>query len=230
VFLCKGDEMNGETQISTEQAREVKSFVRGLGIDLVGVADLGRLAGMPVGIAGIESGFPLKYRYAVVLGAQLGKLGMDAPASAVNLYLEKAALAVTAYFEKRGERTLTVHPDDEFDPVNRVGLLSLKVLAKGAGLGWQGRSLLIVSPEYGPVHRWIAVLTDTDLRADEPVANQCGDCTLCVDRCPSAALKFVPFADRPQRREDVLDIRACKGDDSCRVCLVVCPWLKQPSG
>lgn len=222
--------MSKETQSAKERTKKLKSFARDLGIALVGIADLRRLEGMPVGIAGNAGGFLAKYRYAVVLGAQLGKLGMDTPGSEVNLDLEKAALALTSYLEKKGERTLTIHPDDEFDPVNRLGLLSLKVLAKGAGLGWQGRSLLIVSPEYGPIHRWIAVLTNTDLRADEPVANQCGDCTLCIDKCPQGALRLVPFADHPERREDVLDIQACKGDDSCRVCLVVCPWAKQHAG
>jgi hypothetical protein len=27
----------------------------------------------------------------------------------------------------------------------------------------------------------------------------------------------------------VLDITLCKGDDSCKVCLAVCPWFKSSS-
>ena len=121
---------------------------------------------------------------------------------------------------------LIVHTEDEFDPTNRIGLMSLKVLAKAAGLGWQGRSLLIVSPRYGPIHRWIAILTNMDLHDDEPIPNQCGDCSLCIDKCPQGVLTLAPFDDHPERREDVLDIGLCKGDDGCRVCLVVCPWAK----
>jgi epoxyqueuosine reductase len=140
--------------------------------------------------------------------------------------MEKAALDVMGYLEARGYPALIIHAEDEFDPIRRMELLSLKVLAKGAGLGWQGRSLLIISPEYGPVHRWIAVLTNMDLQADEPIPNQCGDCSLCVDKCPKGALTLVPFDDHPDRREDVLDIQACLGDEGCRVCLVACPWAK----
>jgi epoxyqueuosine reductase len=209
-----------------ETAR-LKSFVRGLGVDLADIADLKLLKGLAVGTGGDPAGLIGKFRYAIVLGAQLDKLGEKAKGTDLDLFLEKAALQVADYLERKEDRALIIHPEDELDPCNRLGLLSLKVLAKGAGLGWQGRSLLIVSPEYGPVHRWIAVLTNLDLEPGAPLANRCGDCSLCIDKCPQGALKFVPFADHPERREDVLDIKACKGDDSCKVCLVVCPWTRR---
>ncbi|MCJ7524551.1 MAG: hypothetical protein MUP71_04915 [Candidatus Aminicenantes bacterium] len=34
-----------------------------------------------------------------------------------------------------------------------------------------------------------------------------GDCKLCVDQCPYGALRLVSFADHPERREDVLDVK-----------------------
>jgi epoxyqueuosine reductase len=213
----------GEETIERES---LKTFVRSLGIDLVGVVDLRSLEGMPIGIEPGSTAFLQNYRYAVVLGAQLNKLGKRASGSEVSLFMEKAALDVMSYLEARGHPALVIHTEDEFDPIRRMGLLSLKVLAKGAGLGWQGRSLLIISPEYGPVHRWTAVLTNMDLQADEPIPNQCGDCSLCIDKCPQGALTLVPFDDHPERREDVLDIQACLGDEGCKVCLIVCPWAK----
>jgi epoxyqueuosine reductase len=210
----------------TTETESLKTFVRSLGIDLVGVANLGSLEGMPIGIEPGSAGFLENYCYAVVLGTQLYKLGKSASGSEVSLLMEKAALDVMGYLEARGYPALIIHTEDEFDPIRRMGLLSLKVLAKGAGLGWQGRSLLIINPEYGPVHRWIALLTNMDLQADEPIPNQCGDCSLCIDKCPKGALTLVPFDDRPDRREDVLHIQACLGDEGCKVCLVVCPWAK----
>lgn len=210
----------------TTETESLKTFVRSLGIDLVGVVDLRSLEGMPIGIEPRSTAFLQNYRYAVVLGAQLNKLGKRASGSEVSLFMEKAALDVMSYLEARGYPALAIHTEDEFDPIRRMGLLSLKVLAKGAGLGWQGRSLLIISPEYGPVHRWIAVLTNIDLQADEPIPNQCGDCSLCIDKCPRGALTLVPFDDHPERREDVLEIHTCLGDEGCKVCLVVCPWAK----
>lgn len=206
------------------ETTKLKSLAKGLDVDLFGVADLKRLKklstdGDPAGVLG-------RFRRAIVLGAQLNKLGAKAKGSDLDFFLETAALKLSAYLATKGDRSLIIHPEDEIDPVRRLGLLSLKVLAKEAGLGWQGRSLLIVSPEYGPVHRWIALLTNLELLPGEPLANHCGDCTLCIDTCPHRALKYVPFADHPGRREDVLDISLCKGDDMCKVCLVVCPWFK----
>lgn len=212
------------------ETAKLKSFAEKLGVDLFGVADLKRLQGLPVGMGGDPAGLTSKFRYAIVLGAQLHKLGEKATGIDVDFFLEKAALQISAYLEKKEDRALIIHPEDELDPVKRLGLLSLKVLAKAAGLGWQGRSLLIVSPEYGPIHRWIAVLTNLDLQPGAPLANRCGDCTLCIDQCPQGALTYVSFADHPDRREDVLDIQTCKGDDGCRVCLEVCPWQKLRDG
>jgi epoxyqueuosine reductase len=140
--------------------------------------------------------------------------------------MEKAALEVITYLEQKGCNYLIVHTEDEFDPIKRIGLVSLKVLAKAAGLGWQGRSLLIVSPEYGPIYRLIAVLTNFELQADSPIHNQCGTCSICIDKCPYGALNLVNFDDHPDKREDVLDISSCKGDDGCKVCISVCPFTK----
>ena len=213
------------TQQSGE-AEELKSFVKGLGVDQVGIADLHSVIGMPLGIPSDAATFLSHYHSAIVMGAQLGKLGKSAPGTEVSLFLERVALAVVDRLERKGRHVLTVHTEDEFDPVNRVGLMSLKVLAKAAGLGWQGRSLLIVSPRYGPIHRWIGVLTDMELRGGTCIPNQCGDCILCVEECPAGALNLIEFDDHPACREDVLDIGLCKGDDGCTECLTVCPWAQ----
>jgi epoxyqueuosine reductase len=218
------NEKGSYTQQSDE-AEELKSFVKGLGVDLVGIVDLYSLKDMPLGIPSDAAPFFKHYHSAIVMGAQLGKLGKPASGTQVSLFLESAALAVVDCLERKGRHVLTVHTEDEFDPVNRMGLMSLKVLAKAAGLGWQWRSLLIVSPQYGPIHRWIGVLTDMELRGSTVVPNQCGDCALCVEECPVGALNLVEFDDYPACREDVLDIGLCKGDDGCTECLTVCPWV-----
>ena len=220
--MKNGDDDNQKTK----DAEQLISFVRNLWIDLVGIADLNTLKDMPLGIQHDAVSFLNHYRYAIVMGAQFGKLGKAASGADVSLFLEKAALNVMDRLDLEGHRYLTVHVEDEFDPVNRIGLMSLKVLAKAAGLGWQGRSLLIVNPQYGPIHRLIAVLTNKKLDTETPIPNQCSDCSLCIDKCPHGALTLVEFDDHPEHREDVLNIGLCKGDDGCTVCIQVCPWLQ----
>ncbi len=211
-----------------KQTEHLKSFVRGLGIGLAGIADLRRLGGMPIGIPLSGATFLTSYRWSVVLGLPLRRPASRASGSQASLRMEEAALAVLGYIEDRKRRGMIIHTDDEYDPDRRTGLLSLKVLAKAAGLGWQGRSLLIVSPCHGPLHRLIAILTNMELSPDRPVLNRCGDCRACIERCPGHALSWVAYDDHPACREDVLDLGRCRGDDGCKVCLLVCPWSRSP--
>ncbi len=210
-----------------ENTKRLKAFIKRANIDIIGVADMSKLEDLPLGIPLDVSHFITKFPYAIVLGAQLGKIGKKAKGDKVALFLEKVALGLWDYINEERYHALTIHTDDEFDPVHRIGLMSLKVLAKTAGLGWQGRSLLIVSPEFGPLHRLIAVLTDMPLIPDDPIASLCGDCSLCVDYCPPKSLTLVRFDDRPETREQVLNIATCKGDEACLVCLQVCPWARK---
>jgi len=216
--------MEEQKIIETENFRK---FIKRLDIDVYGVADMQLLKEMETGLPTDLSKFINMFPYAIVLGAQYGKLGKRASGGEIALFLEEAAFNIMEYLENKGYRQLIIHTEDEFDPINRLGFMSLKVLAKTAGLGWQGRSLLIISPEYGPLHRLIAILTDLPLQINQPIKNECGDCRKCIEACPQNALIFVAFKDHPSCREDVLDIKTCLGDNGCMVCILACPWLKK---
>lgn len=203
----------------------IKSFICNLGVDIVGIADLSKLVNMPVGLKIDLKDLFDKYLYAIVIGAQYGKVSKDASGDETALYLEKIAYDVMGYLEKKNMRYLVIHPEDEYDPGNRMGLLSLKILAKEAGIGWQGRSLLIVSPDYGPIHRLIAILTNMHLDPNRPLKNQCKNCTICIDKCPKQSLTLCQFDDHPNSRRDVLNIKSCLGDNGCMVCILKCPYL-----
>lgn len=205
----------------------IKSFICDLGVDIVGIADLSKLVNMPVGLKIDLKDLFDKYLYAIVIGAQYGKVSKGASGDETGLYLEKIAYDVMEYLEKKNKRYLVIHPEDEYNPENRMGLLSLKILAKEAGIGWQGRSLLVVSPEYGPIHRLIAILTDLHLDPSRPLKNQCNNCTICIDKCPKGSLTLCQFDDHPNSRRDVLNIKSCLGDNGCMVCILTCPYLKK---
>lgn len=61
-----------------------------------------------------------------------------------------------------------------------------------AGLGWFGKSGLLITKEYGPMVRLGGVLTDYPLEeqlAQEIMSeSKCGSCTRCLDSCPAGAL------------------------------------------
>ena len=212
------------TKKSTES---IKSFIKKLGVDIVGIADMSKLVNMQ---AGLKINLPelfARYPFAIVIGAQYGKVSKRTSGEETQLYLQKIAFDVMGYLGKMKMRYLVIHPGDEYDPENRMGLLSLKILAKEAGIGWQGRSLLIVSPKYGPIHRLIAILTNIKLEPDKPIKNRCNDCTVCVDKCPMKSLTLCQFENHPKSRRDVLDIKSCLGDNGCMVCILKCPYLNK---
>lgn len=216
--------MEEEKIIETENLRK---YIEKLEIDTYGFCNMHLLMEMETGIPINLKKFLNMFPYAIVLGAQYGKLGKKASGTEVSLFLENAALSIMDYLENRRYRQLIIHVEDEFDPINRLGFMSLKILAKTAGLGWQGRSLLIVSPEYGPLHRIIAILTDIPLQINHAIKNECGYCRKCIEACPQNALTYLNFKDHPSCREDVLNINNCLGDKGCIACILACPWLKE---
>jgi len=216
--------MEEQKIVETENLRK---YIKKLEIDTYGVCDMHLLKEMETGLPSDLKKFLNMFPYAIVLGAQYGKLGKKASGNRTALFLEEAAFSIMEYLENKGYRQLIIHTEDEFDPINRLGFLSLKILAKTAGLGWQGRSLLIVSPEYGPLHRLIAILTDMPLQINQIIKNECGFCRKCIEACPQNALTFVAFKDHPSCREEVLDIKTCLGDNGCLICILSCLWLKK---
>jgi len=217
--------MEDQRIIETENLRK---YIKKLEIDTYGVCAMHFLIEMEIGLPIDLKKFLNMFPYAIVIGAQYGKVGKKASGNEISSFLEDAALSIMDYLENKGYRQLIIHTEDEFDPINRLGFMSLKILAKTAGLGWQGRSLLIISPEYGPLHRLIAILTDMPLQINQVIKNECGDCRKCIEACPQNSLTFVAFNDHPSCREDVLDIKTCLGDNGCLSCILSCPWLKKP--
>ncbi len=120
------------------------------------------------------------------------------------------------------------------------GTFPHKTAATQAGLGWIGKTALLVSPAFGPRVRLATVFTDMLLVPGVPtVAGRCGRCRACVDACPAGAGRDVRWqAGMP--RDELLDARACMESDSrvtdwrvkppdfpgcvCGICVAVCPF------
>ena len=125
----------------------------------------------------------------------------------------------------------TVYPPVQ-KPVDPPGGVS-KMVARLSGLGWIGKSSLLVTPERGPRAWWETVLTDAPLQptAAKPMERQCGDCTRCIDICPVSAYRDVEFSEKDQLAVRY-DSGKCSryrfgilpGGGSCTMCVKVCPF------
>jgi epoxyqueuosine reductase len=66
--------------------------------------------------------------------------------------------------------------------------ISERDFAIRSGVAWLGKNTCVISPTYGS---WIflgVLITNLELRSDNPLESLCGSCTLCVDTCPTGAL------------------------------------------
>ncbi|WP_321505684.1 4Fe-4S double cluster binding domain-containing protein [uncultured Methanoregula sp.] len=151
----------------------------------------------------------------------------------VNLALDQAALRVANLLRRAGFMAFPVPASKRTDDEHISAVFSQKLTPHLAGLGWIGKSCLLVTPDHGPRVRWVTVLTDAPLKpTGSPLKPRCGECTLCVDICPVQAFTGRSFfPDEP--RETRFDAAACdryfketekeKGVAVCGLCLWVCP-------
>jgi len=152
----------------------------------------------------------------------------------VNLALDQIALAVANIIQRGGYAALPVPASKRASDEKIASVFSHKLAAHLAGLGWIGKSCLLVTPDRGPRVRWVAVLTDAPLEpTGTPMAERCGRCTQCTDTCPIHAITGRAFTE-DEPREARLDAAACdsyfrelemdRGIGVCGMCLYICPY------
>ncbi len=107
--------------------------------------------------------------------------------------------------------------------------------AARAGLGWHGKSTMLVSPRLGTWFFLAEILTTLDIEADLPQPDRCGSCTRCIDACPTGAItaphsldarRCISYLTIEFKGSIPLEFRPLIGDRiyGCDDCLTVCPW------
>ncbi|MDH4221983.1 MAG: hypothetical protein OEV55_00420 [candidate division Zixibacteria bacterium] len=62
--------------------------------------------------------------------------------------------------------------------------VSHRVFAEAAGLGWRGKSGLIITPENGSALRLSTIFIPYEIESTGKEFQGCGDCQACLDICP----------------------------------------------
>ena len=158
----------------------------------------------------------------------------------VNARLDVISSRIASALQNEGYRTLPMPASERHDNKRICAQFSHKLAAHMAGLGWIGKSCLLVTPEAGPRVRWVTVLTDAPLSpTGKPMDERCGSCTECVDICPQKAFTGRPFRE-DEPREARYDAAACErhfkegaspeGRVACGLCINSCPCGKAERG
>ncbi|MCM3399342.1 MULTISPECIES: tRNA epoxyqueuosine(34) reductase QueG [Oceanobacillus] len=69
-----------------------------------------------------------------------------------------------------------------------TGELSDRAVAERAGIGFSGKNTSIITPEFGSFVYLGEMITNIPFVPDDPIEDSCGDCTKCMDACPTGAL------------------------------------------
>src|SRR5690606_30247012 len=57
-----------------------------------------------------------------------------------------------------------------------------------SGLGWLGKSSMLLVPGFGPWVMLGVVVTNLEVEPDEPLKKTCGSCDRCITACPTGAI------------------------------------------
>lgn len=114
-----------------------------------------------------------------------------------------------------------------------------RAYAHQAGLGWFGKNSMLLNKSLGSFFFIGEIILDAELEYDNPLTKEyCGDCSLCIDSCPTGAIitpkvvdarKCISYLTIEKRGEFSL-LEATMLNNwifGCDVCQNVCPWNKK---
>jgi len=263
--------MQGQT--SWEQLKsEMNAAAASLGIDKIGIAsaapftemkqrlllhrELGRESGFehpnidertdpsllfddPQSIIAIAIAYPSKLKNPPKSepGARRGIMARSAWGIDYHVVLRDRLAKLEAWLRERV-------PDFRAESMVDTGALVDRAVAERAGLGWSAKNCAIITPEYGS---WVylgEMITNLPLPPDKPITDSCGECTACIDACPTGALVGPGQLDSKICISFVTQTKGMISDEfmrkignrlyGCDTCQVVCPvnrgknWTHQP--
>ncbi len=107
--------------------------------------------------------------------------------------------------------------------------------AAQAGIGWHGKSTMLIDEKLGTWFFLAEILTTLELPADDPARDRCGTCERCINACPTGAItaphkldarRCISYLTIELKSSIPLELRSLIGDRifGCDDCLDACPW------
>jgi epoxyqueuosine reductase len=201
------------------------------------------------------------YKYCIVIGKKMdGRIIdtiTDVPTpeyfdlyESTNKELHELSMKLSGFLDNKSIPHIIIKPtgimldSKYYNPQTLTYYFSHKMAATRAGLGWIGKTALMVTRKFGPRVRFMSVLLKeplekNGLRIEKSVApiekSQCGNCNICVEICPAGAGKGIEWT-AGMRRDSFFNAYACmdkcrelslkslnKNITICGICVKACP-------
>jgi epoxyqueuosine reductase QueG len=222
--------------------QELETFAKAKGAELFGVADLSPAREFIVSLGNpIVDQFPRAVSMGMPLNDFIVEHHSPTEPRRQSLYwhhvydvvtpaLDLLAYDVTKWLKGQGFKTLPVPGSTPYNFEKLEGIFPHKLAAHLAGLGWIGKSCLLLTDRFGPRVRFVTVLTDAPLQTGSPLDKTCGKCHVCVDRCPVTAFTGREFrADESRaKRFDAFKCSEYRREHPCGICVSSCPMGSRP--
>lgn len=110
-------------------------------------------------------------------------------------------------------------------------------LASRSGLGWRGKHSLVLSREAGSMFFLGEIFVDFALDPSDAVSAHCGNCSACIDVCPTGAIlapgivdarRCISYLTIEKHGSIPEELRPLMGNHiyGCDDCQTICPWNK----
>ena len=135
-------------------------------------------------------------------------------------------------------------PEEQFLPATDSLPILERDLAQQAGLGWVGKNTCLIHPNRGSLFFIGEILTTWSHPEPpelKPIHDFCGNCTRCLDICPTQALvaprkldarRCISYLTIESKTSAPIELRHQMGDwlFGCDLCQTVCPWNEKAFG
>lgn len=216
-------------------------------------------------VKGLLNGDIKKYNRCIVIGKKLDDTILDtiengptpqyyALYDRTNAELHHIGLELSEYITLQKIPNQLIKPTGiakdvkNYNPGTLTYYFSHKMAATRAGLGWIGKTDLMITRKFGPRVRFTSILLEKSLQKNgvpiekfviPVIKSECGSCRICVKACPAKAGNGSEW-NINTGRDSFFDAYSCmkkcrelslknlgKNETICGICVKVCPVGKK---
>lgn len=158
----------------------------------------------------------------------------------VNAFIDHVTLRTIMLIQSLGYRAMAVPASQSINKegYDYSGVFQHRTAATRAAMGWIGKNACLVTPEFGPRVRLGTVLTNMPVDYAKPINDsQCGQCEICVTKCPPIALTGKLWSKEDERQQ-LVNAGVCSKHMAthykhigrgvvCGICVKSCPIGKE---